>query len=77
MWCNPSLLPLGHTYDLQEGKNERERERNTIPMRIGSDSLYPDSLSFPTVIFFHGSEGAQSPRLAVQGSSTGSSDSDV
>ena len=47
----------------------RERERNTIPMRIGSDSLYPDSLSFPTVIFFHGSEGAQSPRLAVQGSS--------
>ena len=70
MWCNPSLLPLGHTYDLQVGKNERERERNTIPMRIGSDSLYPDSLSFPTVIFFHGSEGAQSPRLAVQGSST-------
>lgn len=81
MWCNPSLLPLGHMYDLQEGKNKREREREREKYYFyekrkwqlqtgGSDSLYPDSLSFPTIIFFHGSEGAQSPRLAVQGAST-------
>lgn len=30
MWCNPSLLPLGHMYDLQEGKNKREREREIL-----------------------------------------------
>lgn len=77
MWCNPPLLPLGHMNNLQEGKKKREREKYCSYengkwqlQTGGSDNLYPDSLSFPTIIFFHGSEGAQSPRLAVKGAST-------
>lgn len=62
--ANLSLLPLGYNYSQEE--KIRNQNRKWHLQRGGSATFHLESPSFPTKIFFHGSEGAQNLGLAVE-----------